>query len=159
MVSNSDLHEPCILTCRCTFRFRREYRTKFGKDRKYDRVFCEKLVESLDQLGANNYTKGDLPGALEAFNHALRVRSQTHVDFDPKTTCRNIHCIADIYSKQRNWSRALEAYRAALHAIRSSKDEDVHKIVASLERKVALVENQMEGSVKEVSLQRSMVGV
>jgi hypothetical protein len=85
---------------------------------------------------------------MEAFNHALRVRSQTHVDFDPKTTCKNIHCIADIYSKQRNWKHALEAYRAALYAIRSSKDNDVLDTIASLERKVAMAEKQVDQSEK-----------
>jgi tetratricopeptide (TPR) repeat protein len=105
-------------------------------------------VENLDQLGAANYAKGDFIKAMDAFNHALRVRSQTHVDFDPKTTCKNIHCIADIYSNQRNWKHALEAYRAALYAIRSSKDDDVFETIACLEQKVALVEKQVDMSEK-----------
>lgn len=105
-------------------------------------------MENLDQLGATNYAKGDLTKAMEAFNHALRVRSQTHVDFDSKTTCKNIHCIADIYSKQRNWKPALEAYRAALYAIRSSKDDDVLEIINGLERKVAMAEKQVDMSEK-----------
>jgi len=125
-------------------KFRRDRRNKFGKDKQYDRDFCEKLLEKLDKLGYSNYAKGDFTKALEAFNHALRVRSQTHVDFNQKTTCKNIHCIADIYSKQRDWRHALEAYRAALYAIRSCHDDDAKKTIIGLERKVALVEKQVE---------------
>ena len=92
----------------------------------------------MDQLGQKSFVEGDLTKALEAFNHALRVRTQTRIDLDPCATSRNIHCIADIYSKQKNWSHALDAYMAALYAIRSKRHE-YQGTVASLKRKVILV--------------------
>jgi hypothetical protein len=102
----------------------------------------------LDEEGARSFEKGDYAGALEAFNHALRVRTLTNVDFTARATSRNIHCIADIYSRQKNWPRALGAYLAAMYAIKGcpERDDAVLDVIKCLKRKVALVENQMEKS-------------
>jgi len=129
--------------------FRKQHKMLYGQtDRKYDRAHCEYLVESLDRIGADSFAKGDHKKALEAFNHSLRVRTETSIGLNPLSTANTIHCIADIYSKQKLYHQALDAYRSALEALKSKGAIDKHDIksrraVASLKRKIGIIESHL----------------
>lgn len=125
--------------------FRSQSRLRFGKNFGYDIIDCEEMLEDLDLIGALNSARGDLPGALKAFNHALRVRTQTKVDFDPIATSRNIQCIADIYTDQGNWTKALAAYRAALQALGDWKgrEGEFQETVSCLNQRVEIIEENL----------------
>mmetsp|Transcript_10135 Transcript_10135/g.14874 ORF Transcript_10135/g.14874 Transcript_10135/m.14874 type:complete len:168 (+) Transcript_10135:452-955(+) len=130
--------------CICN-RFRSQSRLRFGKNFGYDIIDCEEMLEDLDLIGALNSAKGDFKGALKAFNHALRVRTQTKVNFDPVATSRNIHCIADIYSEQKNWKKALDAYSAALQALNEwqEREDEFQETVSCLNEKVELIQENL----------------
>ena len=137
-------------------RFRDDTRTRFGKDGKYSREFCEQLLENLDRQATECVTNGDLQGALEAFNHSLRVRTKTRVDFDPRTTSSTIQFIADIYCLQNDWSRAHHAYLQAIQAIDGWVDENedvnVSKTLTTLTRKLGVVQAKLTPTKKSTLL-------
>jgi tetratricopeptide (TPR) repeat protein len=105
-------------------------------------VYCEELVEELDAMGADSFAKGDPQKALFAFQHSLRVKTETLVDFNHLSTANTIHCIADIYSKQRKWSHALGAYESALEVLSyrgTLNDKIAIQAVISLQKKIAII--------------------
>ena len=113
-------------------------------------------MESLDRLAADYVAKGDLKEALVAFNHALRVRTKTRVDFDPRTASANIQFIADIYCLQNDWKRAHLAYLRALEALHSwadaHEDVDVSTTITILIRKLGFVQKKLAPSIRSYDL-------
>jgi hypothetical protein len=132
-----------ILNCIFQCSFKKQHKTRYGEEKQHDRVYCEDLVEQLDAMGSESFAQGDLQTALRAFHHSLRVKTETMVDFNHFSTANTIHCIADVFSKQRKWPHALDAYESALAALSCQKGStlDVRTIqeVDLLQRKIIII--------------------
>jgi tetratricopeptide (TPR) repeat protein len=105
-------------------------------------VYCEQLVEELDAIGADSFAEGDPQKALFAFQHSLRVKTETLLDFSHLSIANTIHCIADIYSKQRKWSHALGAYESALEVLSyrgNLNDQSTIEAALSLQKKITII--------------------
>lgn len=128
-----------------------------GKEGEFNQKECEDLVDTLDETGANSFRRGDYRRALKAFTQALQIRTHARVEFDPRSVAKNIHCIGDVYSKQSDWKKALDAYGASIDALQScsKKDEDTTRAtIRSLERKVFLAKTRL-GNNKSNGLLRA----
>lgn len=137
-----------ILTCVLHCSFRKQHKTRYGDEKQHDRVYCEDLVEQLDAMGSESFAQGDLRTALRAFHHSLRVKTETMVDFNHFSTANTIHCIADVYSKQRKWPHALDAYESALEALSCEKglahDAGTIQVVDLLQRKILIIRQHLQ---------------
>lgn len=124
-------------------RFRKQHKQVFGL-KQYDRVFCEQLVEELDKTGRAFLAMGDFHGALDAFRHSLRVRTEAKVDFTQRSLAQSIGSIADVYSRQLKWSQALQTYLAALQALQFAEDcYETKRLKSYIERNAAFAHRKL----------------
>lgn len=99
------------------------------------------VATTLDGIGRQHFECGDWDRALEAFTHALRVKTDTLAN-DQTSIAGTIYCIGDIYLKQEKLDQALNAYSAALQ-LRKIDCGDTHLSLASTLLKIAVVHNKM----------------
>lgn len=138
---------PCPASSLLLCRFRRQHKIKYGEKGKYSRTFCEELVEDLDRMAHDLYRDGKWSQALKAFEHSLRVRTRTNIDFNLKSTAKTIHCMGDVYAKQGNWEQARKAYSDSSNALRKygqEDDDEIRRWLASLKRKQGAMKTRIQ---------------
>jgi hypothetical protein len=72
------------------------------------------MLDTLDIQALQHYSLGDFHRAIATMRRAVKIRTQTRVDFDSRTIALNIEFMADAYSRAREWERAHRTYQQAM---------------------------------------------
>jgi hypothetical protein len=128
-------------------RFKKETQARFGREGKFNALSCETMLEDMDAQALQYYSMGDFYRALSTMQRAIKIRSETRIDFDSRTVALNLEFMADVYTQERKWMCAYRTYQQATTVLQkriSTQGEsvDVMQLMKTLNQKINFVRSK-----------------